>query len=60
LDWLESMPFEIWAKKVEKKLDKRREFRKQMLAERYPFASFMTLDGELFGANGAINTVNDE
>lgn len=60
LDWLEYMPFEIWVERVSKKLDKRREYRKRMLAERYPGASFMTLDGEMFGAAIEINAINDE
>lgn len=60
LDWLEYMPFEIWVYRVSKKLDKRREYRKQMLGEMYPGAKFMTLDGKMFGAEIEINAINDE
>jgi hypothetical protein len=60
LEWLNYMPFEIWAERVSRKLDKRREYRKRMLEERYPVAKFMTLDGEVFGAEIEINAINDE
>lgn len=49
LDWLDFMPFSEWVVKVGIKLNKRREFRKKMLAEKYFSASFMTLDGKRFG-----------
>jgi Replication protein len=60
LEWLEYMPFEIWMDKVDKKLERRREYRKRMLEERYPGARFMTLDGELFGLNEEISEITDE
>lgn len=60
LDWLEYMPFEIWMDKVDKKLERRREYRKRMLEERYPGATFMTLDGEIFGVNEEIGEITDE
>jgi len=49
LDWPEDMPHEEWLEKAQKKWDKDREFRKRMLADRYPAASFVLLNGERFG-----------
>jgi Replication protein len=49
LDWLDFMPFSEWVVKVGIKLNKSRWFRKQMLADKYFSASFVTLDGERFG-----------
>jgi hypothetical protein len=60
LEWLERMPFDVWMYKVEKKLERRREYRKRMLEERYPGARFMTLDGEIFGLNEEIGEITDE
>lgn len=49
LDWLDFMPFSEWVVKVGIKLNKSRRFRKQMLADKFFCASFITLDGERFG-----------
>jgi Replication protein len=49
LDWLNFMPFSEWVVKVGIKINKARQFRKKMLAEKYFSASFMTLDGKRFG-----------
>jgi Replication protein len=54
LDQLDGMPFSEWIVKVRMKMERRRAFRKKMLADKYVFASFLTLDGKRFGV-GAID-----